>query len=56
MKYAGNQTARTKMTVNGFREDGGPADIKKTFLYNQKLTSEVFQILEDHPDRQNEQK
>lgn len=37
--------------AGGFREDGGPADIKKTFIYNQKLTTSMFQVLDDHPQK-----
>lgn len=56
MRYAGvgSKTGRSQGTTNGFREDGGPADIKKTFLYNQKMTTMAFQILEDHPDKVSE--
>ena len=32
-------------------QSGMPADVKKTFIYNQKLTTEIFSILEQHPDK-----
>jgi hypothetical protein len=32
-------------------QEPGLGDLKKTFIYNQKLTGEVFEILENHPDK-----
>lgn len=54
MKFGGSVIGSAN--TSGFRQDGGPADIKKTFLYNQKLTTGVFQILEENPDKENQQK
>jgi len=51
MHYAGASTTHR----SGFGAGQGPADIKKTFLYNQKLTTNIFQILEDHPNKVLEQ-
>jgi hypothetical protein len=39
-KYGGDSLLRGN--GGGYREDGGPADVKKTFLYNQRLTTSVF--------------
>lgn len=50
MRYAGAASS-THRTNTGFGEGQGPADVKKTFLYNQKLTTNIFQILEDHPNK-----
>ncbi len=46
MKYAGNTTMRS---IIG--SERGLADLKKTFIYNQKLTTGLFEILEDNPDK-----
>jgi hypothetical protein len=52
MRYAGGAAASsTHRTHSGALSQGGPADVKKTFLYNQKLTTGIFQILEDHPSK-----
>lgn len=54
MKYAGSSIGAPRSTIlsQGFPPEGGPADVKKTFLYNQKLTTELFSVLEEHPDKE----
>ncbi len=55
MKFAGssNGAPRSTMMSAGFPgEGGGPADVKKTFIYNQRLTTGLFEILEDRPDKE----
>ncbi len=32
-------------------QEPGLGDLKKTFIYNQKLTGSIFEILENHPDK-----
>lgn len=57
MKYPGAATsALLNQSILSNRNEGDqtglPADVKKTFIYNQKLTSEVFSVLEQHPDKE----
>jgi hypothetical protein len=33
-------------------QEPGLADLKKTFIYNQKLTTGIFEILENNPDKE----
>jgi hypothetical protein len=43
------------MLSQGFPSEGGPADLKKTFIYNQRLTTDLFAVLEEHPDKETQQ-
>ena len=33
-------------------QEPGLADLKKTFIYNQRLTTGLFEILENNPDKE----
>ena len=47
LKYGGTTTMRLGKR---YKDGEGPADLHKTYIYNHKLTQQVFDILEDHND------
>ena len=51
MMFLGSQAGATRSAMMTAGHEPGLADLKKTFIYNQKLTSGLFEILENNPDK-----
>lgn len=54
MMFLGSQAGLTRSAMISAGQEPGLADLKKTFIYNQRLTTGLFEILENHPDKENE--
>lgn len=51
MQFLGSHGGTIRSAMVSAGQEPGLGDLKKTFIYNQKLTGEVFEILENHPDK-----
>jgi hypothetical protein len=51
MQFLGSHGVTIRSAMVSAGQEPGLGDLKKTFIYNQKLTGEVFEILENHPDK-----
>jgi len=52
MQFLGSHGGAICSAMVSAGQEPGLGDLKKTFIYNQKLTGEVFEILESHPDKE----
>ena len=51
MMYLGSHAGANRSAMMSAGLEPGLADLKKTFIYNQKLTTGLFEILENLPDK-----